>query len=296
MIQSLFRAGIPALFIAGVLIATSPSMSIAQTEQPLTDLLRSTHVHGLAVDRSDPGRLLIATHHGLHALRFDAGTTVAVSERRDDFMGFTPHPFDAHVLYASGHPAHGGNLGFIASRDGGRTWETLSPGVGGPVDFHQMDVSKADPNVIFGIYGGLQVSRDSGRTWRRVGPAPEGLIDLAASAKEATRLYAATRQGLLVSQDAGRHWRPAHSLRRPVSVVETTADGAVYAFMVGSGLLRAEERSLNWRTLSNDFGDRYLLHLAVDPDDHDRLFASTQHNELLASRDGGRTWRLLAAP
>jgi hypothetical protein len=60
--------------------------------------------------------------------------------------------------------------------------------------------------------------------------------------------------------------------------------------------VRAEEPSLDWQTLSNGFGDRYILHLAVDPADHDRLFAATQHNELLASSDGGRTWQVLAAP
>jgi hypothetical protein len=129
-----------------------------------------------------------------------------------------------------------------------------------------------------------------------VGPAPDGLIDLAASARDADRLFAATQQGLAVSQDGGESWQPDPSLRQPVSMVETTADGAVHAFMLGSGLMRAEEPSLDWQALSNGFGDRYLLHLAVDPHDHDRLFASTQHNEMMASRDGGRTWRVLAAP
>jgi photosystem II stability/assembly factor-like uncharacterized protein len=280
----------------GVLIAVLIWPSPAQSARPLAELLGSTHIHGLAIDRADPGRLLIATHHGLHALNVDAGTTVPVSERRDDFMGFTAHPAEAGILYASGHPAGGGNLGFLASEDGGKTWEMLSAGVDGPVDFHQMDVSKADASVIYGVYGVLQASRDGGRTWQRVGPAPEGLIDIAASARDANRLFAATQQGLTVSGDGGRTWQPDPSLRQPVSVIETTADGSVYAFMLGSGLIRAEEPSLDWQTLSNGFGDRYLLHLAVDPHNHDRLFASTQHNELMASRDGGRTWRSLAAP
>src|SRR3546814_5804623 len=65
-------------------------------------------------------------------------------------MGFTPHPADPEVLYASGHPAGGGNLGFIVSRDGGQSWAKLSDGAGGPDDFHQMDISKADPQVIYG--------------------------------------------------------------------------------------------------------------------------------------------------
>ncbi|MFN4282456.1 MAG: WD40/YVTN/BNR-like repeat-containing protein [Alphaproteobacteria bacterium] len=284
------------LFAAVVLLIISPLTAHAQSGVPLTELLRSTHIHGLAVDRADSGRLLIATHHGLHALRLATGIVEPISERRDDFMGFTPHPIEATKLYASGHPARGGNLGFIASTDGGRTWTRLSAGVGGPVDFHQMDVSKADPSIIYGVYGGLQVSRDGGRNWSRIGPAPDGLIDLAASSVDAARIYAATQQGLLVSADGGRVWKPAHILRRPVSMIKVTSGGPVYAFMLGSGLLRAEEPSLNWQTLSNDFGDRYLLHFAVDPKDPARLYVSTHENELLSSDDGGRTWRQLGAP
>ncbi|MEX2454712.1 MAG: hypothetical protein WD470_08405 [Rhodospirillaceae bacterium] len=284
---------LPAIAImAAGLFLTTPAAH-AQPGVPLTELLRSTHIHGLAVDRADSGRLLIATHHGLHALRLETGTVEPVSERQDDFMGFTPHPTEATKLYASGHPARGGNLGFIASTDGGRTWAMLSPGVGGPVDFHQMDVNKADPKVIYGVHGTLQVSRNGGLTWRRVGPVPEGLIALAASSIDPERLYAATEQGLLVSETGGRAWRMAHPMRRPASMVAVSADGSVHAFMLGRGLIRAEEPSLDWQTLSNDFGDRYLLQFAVDPGDPARLYASTHHNELLGSDDGGRTWRRL---
>lgn len=284
----------PMLLVAAALFLVAPAQ--AQRDVPLTELLRSTHVHGLAVDRTDSNRLLIATHHGLHALRLDSATVEPVSERRDDFMGFTPHPTDATKLYGSGHPARGGNLGFVASTDGGRTWAMLSPGIGGPVDFHQMDVSKADPNVIYGVHGGFQVSRDGGRSWSAVGPALQGLIDIAASSTDAARVYAATQQGLLVSEDGGRNWQLAHLLRRPVSMIEVAPDGSIYAFMLGSGLLRAEEPTLTWETLADDFGNTYLLHFAVDPANPSRQYASTQNNELLTSDDGGRNWRRLAAP
>lgn len=288
------RSLINILLAAALLLVAAPDAR-PQSETPLAELLRSTHIHGLAVDRADGGRLLIATHHGLHALRLDTATVERVSERRDDFMGFTPHPTDAMKLYASGHPIRGGNLGFISSTDGGRTWAMLSQGVGGPVDFHQMDVSKAEPSTIYGVHGGLQVSRDGGRSWRRVGPAPDDLIDIAASAINVERLYAATQQGILLSEDGGRSWRTAHPLRRPVSMIEVGADKSVYAFMVGGGLLRTEEPLLNWQTLSRDFGDHYLLHLAVAPQDASHMYASTHRNELLTSSDGGRTWRQLGS-
>lgn len=288
--------GLSGLGLAGATALTLGLGAAATEERALAEFLRATHVHGLAVDRSDPGRLLIATHHGLHALRVGDDTVVPVAETRDDFMGFTPHPENPDTLFASGHPAGGGNLGFIASSDGGKTWEQLSPGADGPVDFHQMDVSKADPAVIYGVYGGIQVSHDGGKSWEKVGPAPDGLIDLAASAKDADRLYAATREGLMVSPDSGKGWQRIALPRRPVSLVEVTGDGTIHAFVLGSGLLQGKEGSPDWRTLSNDFGDRYLLHLAVDPGDGARLFALTQDSELLASDDGGRTWRQLGAP
>ena len=92
----------------------------AATAEPVSGLKAHTHIHGLAVDRNDPAYLLIATHHGLYRAGPD-GNAELVSVVQD-FMGFNPHPDDPNTLYASGHPAGGGNLGFIASSDGGKTW------------------------------------------------------------------------------------------------------------------------------------------------------------------------------
>ena len=204
-------------------------------------------------------------------------------------MGFNPHPSDPAKLYASGHPAEGGNLGFIASTDNGRTWEQISPGADGPVDFHQMTVSPADPNTIYGAYDALQVSRDAGKNWAAVGPLPEGLIDLAASDKDPGTLFAATESGLLVSSDGGLTWETVLE-GAPVSMVELAPDGRIYAFMLGRGLLSAEENGLDFEIVSRDWGDRFLLHLAADPSDPARLFGATQEGAILASVDGGKSW------
>jgi photosystem II stability/assembly factor-like uncharacterized protein len=254
------------------------------------ELTARTHIHGIAVDRADPARLYIATHHGLFVLGSD-GAARQISERADDFKGFTPHPSDAGRLFASGHPAAGGNLGFIASIDGGASWTQLSPGAGGPVDFHQMDVSPVDPDVVYGVYGDLQVSRDGGRSWSVVRSAPDELIDLAASPSAADRLYAATGRGLLVSTDAGNSWGPAHVTTQPATMVQSGADGRLFAFILGQGLLVTEGENLGaWRVLADDFGERVLLHFAADPTDASRLFAVTHQGDLLTSVDAGKTW------
>jgi len=264
-------------------------------ESPLPRLLGSTHVHGLAVDRRDPSRLLIATHHGLYTAGPE-GPARLLSERQDDFMGFTPHPTDPLSLYASGHPATGGNLGFIASRDGGKSWQQLSPGVSGPVDFHQMDVSKSDPKVIYGNFGGLQVSRDGGLTWKRVGRPIGTIIDLAISSRDSSTLFVGTQEGLLISRDGGQTLQPGMLQTKPVTMVETTRDGEVYVFMYEVGLLRAREPELNWEKAGTGLDGQVLMHLASDPADGARLFAVAHGNVLLASTDRGKTWRRIAKP
>jgi photosystem II stability/assembly factor-like uncharacterized protein len=135
-----------------------------------------------------------------------------------------------------------------------------------------------------------------------VGPAPEGLIDLAASSKDPGTLYAATQGGLLRSEDGGRTWQDAYWLRQPATMVHVTPDGAVYAFVVGTGLIETMEPDLSWQTVSKDgFGGDYALHFAVDPTSADKLFAITldprsKEQAVLASGDGGKSWAPLAGP
>jgi photosystem II stability/assembly factor-like uncharacterized protein len=288
------HARILALGFAAIAAAAADRTEAAEAV-PVSQLVQATHFHGLAVDPQDSTRLLLATHHGVFAVAAD-GTATLLSEQADDFMGFTPHPADPAVLFASGHPQGGGNLGFIRSQDGGKTWEKLSDGAIGPVDFHQMAVSRADPQRIYGIYGELQLSRDGGASWEElVGAAPAGLIDLAASARDADTLYAATEDGLIMSNSVGTAWQTAGTPAGAATMVEVLADGTIYAFVVGAGLLRGAEGSQDWTVVSNGFGDRYVIHFAADPGDPQRLYAITQKSELLASVDGGATWAPLGA-
>jgi len=282
---------------AGTLFVTRSHSEASTTVEALAE---HTHFHGIAVDPTDPSRLYVATHHGLYVVAPD-GTAERLSPVQD-FMGFTPHPTDPSILYASGHPAGGGNLGFIASEDGGRSWTQLAEGVDGPVDFHQMDVSPADPRTLYGAYAGsLQVSGDGGRSWEVVGPAPEGLIDLAASSKEPSTLYAATQRGLLKSEDGGRSWEDAYWLRQPATMVHVTLDGLVYAFVVGTGLIGTAEPKLSWKNVGEvGLGDHYVLHFAVDPGSRSKLYAISfdpqgKAQAVLASDDSGNTWAPLGS-
>ena len=273
-----------AMALSGALLA-SPS---AHAQSPQAAL---AHIHGVALDPSDPKRVYLATHHGLYLASPESGPEGGarlVSNARDDLMGFSAHPSRPREFFASGHKASGGNLGFVQSVDSGRTWQTLSPGAGGPVDFHHIAVSRSDPAVIYGVFRGLQQSTDGGRNWTAIAREPAGLIGLAVSATSSTVLYGATEAGLLISADGGRTWQSALALRRPATMVHTTGLGAIYAYFAGHGLMRAEGDGRPWRRLGALEGDRVILHFAAGSE---RFFAVSQHSEVFWSEDQGQTWR-----
>jgi photosystem II stability/assembly factor-like uncharacterized protein len=279
-----------AMTVAALLVGAMLTAPVQAAET--LKLSEVSHLHGIAVDPTDPARLYLASHHGVWLTNPD-GTATRVSDNRHDYMGFTPNPTQPGAFDASGHPEKGGNLGVLVSTDGAKTWKQVSTGVSGPVDFHSMDASPADPNVLYGHYGSIQVSRDAGKTWEVTGRPPADTFDLAASAKDPNTVYAATRAGLMVSRDAGKTWQPASMVQRPATLVATTRDGTAYAFQVGTGLLRTTEPSMAWQTVSNGFGGTVLLHLAVDPTHPERLYAVTDKSAILASQDGDKTWKPL---
>jgi photosystem II stability/assembly factor-like uncharacterized protein len=248
-----------------------------------------SHVHGIGFDSAAPGTIFLATHNGLYRAKPD-GTATAASSDRNDYMGFTPDPANAGRLLASGHPVGGGSMGVIVSVDGGATWAQLSTGAGGPVDFHAMTVSRADPNTMYGLYGGIQVSRDGGATWTIAGPGPERVIDLAASPEEADIVYAGTVGGLMQSSDGGETWTVIGPANVPASMVEAAGDGSVYAFFAGAGLFKLSAADGKWSQLASDFGESYILHLAADPNDSKHLVAVTENSAVLESTDGGMTF------
>jgi photosystem II stability/assembly factor-like uncharacterized protein len=263
----------------------------AQNRMNVQVLAAQTHFHGLGAGGAAlAGGVYLATHHGLFAVTPD-GIAEQLSPAQD-FMGFSPHPSQPRHFFASGHPLIGGNMGVIKSLDGGRTWAKLGDGVDGPVDFHQMDVSAADPNVIYGASRGyLQVSRNGGRIWTITGLLPAGVIDLAASAASADVVFAGTNAGLYRSNDGGATWEQLPDFSQPVTMVQISRSGQIFAFEVGRGLVAASEEVLAWEEIANPFAEEeVILHLSVE---EGLMFAVTIDRDgqyLNISHDDGQTW------
>ncbi|WP_426417783.1 c-type cytochrome [Aestuariirhabdus sp. LZHN29] len=251
------------------------------------DLQKLGHIHGIAFGGEEGETLLLATHQGLFS--YEQERAQRISDEVFDVMGFA---IDANrkAIFASGHPASGGNTGLLKSIDGGISFERLSLGVAGPVDFHQLTVSGINPEIVYGVHGKLQISADGGASWRvQSGSLPPKLLQLAASDVSDQRLYAASEQGLYLSDDQGKSWRQLFPYPATSVVV---AHRRVYAFVVGKGVVASAEETLFWREIDNRFGAQVLLDLAI-AEEGLRMVGLTQMGTLVESVDQGLNWRSL---
>ena len=99
----------------------------------------------------------------------------------------------------------------------------------------------------------------------------------------------------MISDDAGTTWRALAFGGLPVSMVATGPNGALYAYVVGRGLMSATEaQPETWSPLSTD--QRIQLHLAIDGKSPNRMFAIAHKAGIIHSDDGGKTWRGLSQP
>jgi hypothetical protein len=105
---------------------------------------------------------------GVNSSLFSSNTSgwVEVGEDRSDLMGFTIDPSTKGVMYSSGHPQTGGNLGFRISNDYGTTWQKVSDVTSPtPIDFHTMTVGN-NPKMTYassGMGDNIFISTDGGK-------------------------------------------------------------------------------------------------------------------------------------
>lgn len=260
----------------------------------LTPVSRFDHSHGMALDATDVSKLFIATHDGLYVLQDDKDL-YRIGSSRDDLMGFTAHPTVANSFFSSGHPARGGNIGFQKSTDGGVMWEKISQGLGGPVDFHAMTVSAANPDIVYGSFGGrLQRSADGGRNWEYAKGAVNP-ISLSTHPTLESIVYAATQSGVQVSEDKGDSWKSLSPQLEggAVSVLALQPGDPQYALAFSerlNGLGKSADGGVTWQSVAERFEGGAVLHLSFSRSEPSTVYALTNSNTIFKSLDKGDTW------
>lgn len=171
--------------------------------------------------------------------------------RQADFHAMTISRADPNLLYGWNVS---GRVGLHRSRDAGRNWEYVDPGLNG-VYYLTAHPQKA-ATVLAGTAGGLLISEDAGARWR----------------------------AYLSSQ----------LLNVPVTTVEMHPMNPrimyAYATRPDLGLIRSEDGGLRWASVGFYLGERDAVgNLALDPTDPQVLYFATFGGDLYRSRDGGKT-------
>lgn len=236
--KSLVVLGIAvAVVIAGGVGAYLATLGGGTGTSSTSSAIGSWHdVHGVGMSGSgDDSSLYLATHTGLFKKDNNSGWTPTGSDR-SDFMGFVISPARDGTMYSSGHPVGGGNLGFRKSTDSGLTWQSISTVTTPPADFHAIDASAVDENLIYGAPGGgdnIYRTNDEGKTWTRLSP-PDTVVSLAAHPVDAKVVYAGTVSGLYISEDQGSTWQKAGSdtMQGVVTGLGFSDEKTLYAFLI----------------------------------------------------------------
>jgi photosystem II stability/assembly factor-like uncharacterized protein len=159
-------------------------------------------------------------------------------------------------------------------------------------DYHSLLVAPDDSaRLVLGTHYGLFESSDGGRTW-----APGALEDDDAMNLVRTRArvtWAAGHGVLARSDDGGATWRDVSPPGLPhLDVHGFAADPAnarrLFAAIAGAGLFRSLDGGASFELVSSDVGPD-VFGLALTPDG--TLFAGDARRGVLASADGGRSWR-----
>jgi len=258
------------------------------------------HIHGIGYD-SQNQRLFVATHYGLFIWK--DGKLFQLGETRDDFMGFSLHPSNPNVIYTSGHPRGGGNMGVMKSEDGGTSFKRIFQGLSGEsVDFHSMTISPVDPRTLYGWFQGrLYRTKDSGKTWQsasRRGLPLEGFCFgapcLTADSKSESILYAGTPNGLMVSRDFGESWSMLNAELGAIAGVGVQPNNTkrLFAFTERLRLASSQNGGKSWQANNNGIklgNQEFIFAFAFDRKNPKHVFAATPE-KIFRSADGGERW------
>jgi len=235
------------------------------------------HIHGLAVDPSDPQTIYIGTVHdptefsektlsGSHIFKStdggEAWTEIGLNYPRHvetSIREIKVDPQNSNVVYlgTSAQESTQGN-GIWKSVDGGQTWNRLSSGIPEDVSVNSIVIHPEEPNrLLVATEEGMYRSIDQGRSWARVF---EPARDMENDPSNPDVIYVATSQGVMLSKNFGSTWEGISTglPNRDITAIAVNCNGTVvYAGVRNEGLFAAVAKSVSPVPLDTTTGVEY---------------------------------------
>lgn len=221
-------------------------------------------------------------------------------------------PVDHRIIYA-GAGWQGSGSGVYKSEDAGLTWQLASSGLPSE-DVKAIAVNPKSPNTIYasGFFrGDIYVSNDAGGSWTALGNTGifGGLYTkLFVDPVGGNDLYSIISPGGLIhSSNGGRGWQklskglPQDEDERLGAYVLSLAIDPIDAKVIyagtggfvgqGHGVYKSIDGGNTWSPSNRGMIDYRISVLSIDPVDHQKIYAGTDHGELFKSTDSGQSWK-----
>jgi photosystem II stability/assembly factor-like uncharacterized protein len=256
-------------------------------------------VRALALAPSAPDTLVAGALDGVFRSR-DAGRNwERISPEGDadlhDLDSVAVDPRHPDVIYAG--TSH---LPWKTS-DGGRHWASIHQGMIDDSDVMSIVVDRGHPARIFAsACSGIYRSENGGELWRKIGGIPNTARRTHVIRQDPRRpqmLFAGTTEGLWKSVDGGASWHrvtpPDWSIHG--LVISEATSGRLILGTQRLGLLVSDDSGQTFHASNEGFSHRRIVSLALDSASASRVLAvlAGAPEPLLATDDGGRTWKPL---
>lgn len=223
----------------------------------------------------------------------DGGKTwVALADMRGKSVrALAMAPFDSNLL------ASGTLDGVYSSKDGGDSWQRISPANHGEIK--NVESIAIDPNDRDVIYAGTWhlawKTKDGGVIWHRIN---QGMIDdsdvfsIIVDPANPSLVYASACSGIYKSESAGELFRkvsgiPFAARRTRVLKQDPTNPDRVYAGTT-QGLWKTTDSGKTWKQMTDS--SLVVNDILVDPRSSSRLLLATDRNGVMVSENGGATF------
>lgn len=253
----------------------------------------------ISVDRQNPRRLLVGVwvlgspDGGLYVSSDGGATWTENADLHGQSIRALTNSSSDPKIYVAGTLE-----GIYRSADGGTHWKLISPT--GSKEIHEVESIAVDPKDPQTIYAGTWhlpwKSTDGGEHWNNI---KTGIIDdsdvfsIIIDPKDPKTVYASACSGIYKSDNSGDAFQkvqgiPSTARRTRVLMQDPQHLDIVFAGTT-EGLFRSSDAGKNWIRTT---GPEVIVNdVYVDPSNSERVFLATDRGGVLASRDGGLSFR-----